>query len=377
MKFVSSMNMDECLTEEGVEKLSANLTSFINSHKVMDKKAFDDVSIKARNLGNKKLMEQCRVARSRCEETKQVLKVREATIVKAKEEIEAQKAKRISLEQLAADTNITPLTASSSKHSPDQDEDIWLPQTPSSDATCTQNKQLATNRRQSKTECLPGEDDTNNNSKETTKADQRVVTKCVHSRTRSEDTSMTMADLPSVSSTLTESLDTMASSSQEDMLSRDGSQSDMLNDSQNEKLHQVTPIIVPDELKENAMVKRRSFAGFTASTAFPSFNDLSKVTKPANDERLSTDMSELDEGLVPDSSSHSNTEISKSVVEKLEELGIDRTTCNKIASKKDPSLRDSVITGSSDSLTRYAGSTFTQRFSRVQNSQSIWLLVML
>ncbi|XP_067930542.1 uncharacterized protein [Watersipora subatra] len=342
MKFVSSMNMDECLSEEGVEKLSSDLSTFIKSHKMIDKKVFDDVAVKARNLGNKKLIEQSRIARSRCEETKQVLKVRETTIVKAKEEIEAQRAKRISLKQLAADTNITPLKTSDSPTSPPAVEDIWLPQSVIADDA--KNNDFTDEQEEAS-------DDTNNNlAKGREKQNDSI--KCIHVRTKSADTCLEMVDISSAN--MTSSVDTMASSSQ-GALSQTGSQSDLLSESSGDKKHQVSPIILPKDLNEGSMAKRRSFAGFANSTAYPSFNDLAKMSKVSPDKRLSGDTSELDEGLVTiddDSSCHSTAELTKSVVEKLEELGIDRSTRAKTKGK-DASLRDSVITGSSDSLTSF------------------------
>ena len=382
MKFVSGMNMDDCLTEEGVERLSNSLTSFIKEHKIIDKRVFDDVAVKARNLGNKKLMEQCRIARSRCEETKQVLKVRETTIVRAREEIEAQRARKISLDQLAAETNITPLTSPakcvktpSASH---EDEDIWLPQSPSQEQTTTANSSIRKSKSHSKS------DDSNNNVTKKLSASKNPSQSPIP-RTNSEgaqlgsaaDSSNNLLDVPKPK--LTESLDTMASSSQEDILSSSegaGSQSDIIEDTNStngSSSHVVSPIT---SHKEASAIKRRSFAGFTASPTssqqnFPS-NNLSKYSNKKNavedsvkrlSDSPSTDISEHDEGLASNhgddnSSTNSHAELSKSVVEKLEELEIIDTSVGhqdgrKVhARSKEHSLRDSVITGSSGSLTR-------------------------
>ena len=383
MKFVSGMNMDDCLTEEGVERLSNSLTSFIKEHKIIDKRVFDDVAVKARNLGNKKLMEQCRIARSRCEETKQVLKVRETTIVRAREEIEAQRARKISLDQLAAETNITPLTSPakcvktpSASH---EDEDIWLPQSPSQEQTTTANSSIRKSKSHSKS------DDSNNNVTKKLSASKNPSQSSIP-RTNSEgaqlgsaaDSSNNLLDVPKPK--LTESLDTMASSSQEDILSSEGagSQSDIIGDTNStngSNTHVVSPIM-SESRKESSAVKRRSFAGFTASPTssqqnFPS-NNLSKYSSKKNavedsvkrlSDSPSTDISEHDEGLASNhgddnSSTNSHAELSKSVVEKLEELEIIDTSVGhqdgrKVhARSKEHSFRDSVITGSSGSLTR-------------------------
>lgn len=390
MKFVSSMNMDDCLTEEGVERLSNNLASFIQEHKIIDKRVFDDVSIKARNLGNKKLMEQCRIAKSRCEETKQVLRVRETTIVRAREEIEAQRARKISLDQLAAETNITPLTSPAKcVKTPSQDgEDIWLPQSPSKEqTTASSSNSIRKPKSHSKS------DDTNNNvtkRSSVTKTNSASTLPRTHSegaQLGSAEKSNNLLDVPKPK--LTESLDTMASSSQEDLLSSEGagSQSDIIEDSNNS--HVVSPI-VSDSRKESSAVKRRSFAGFAASPTssqqnFPS-NNLSKYStkKSAVEDSVkrlsdspSTDISEHDEGMVSnqgddDSSTHSHAELSKSVVEKLEELEIIDTSAHmdkkKALKGKEHSFRDSVITGSSGSLTRFVQSCF----SVIHSSQLSW-----
>lgn len=370
MKFVSSMNMDDCLTEGGVERLSTSLTSFVKEHKIIDKRVFDDVSVKARNLGNKKLMEQCRIARSRCEETKQVLKVRETTIVRAREEIEAQRAKKISMVQLAAETNITPITSPARcVRTPSQDDDdIWLPQLPKSASSESQDSSI-----KYKVSHSSKPDDTNNN----------VTRKSPSSKSHSQSSlSKSQGAQPSTAGLLpnnqtrniSESMDTMASS-QEDMLST-GSQS--LTEDTDKQLHTVSPILSDHQI-ENSMVKRRSFAGFTATNdsqnSFPS-NNLSKhssstkrTTVEDSIKRLSdspsTDVSEQDEGITPgddNSSTHSHSELSKSVVEKLEALNIMDPSCQQQDSKKGGlskshgkdhhSFRDSVITGSSGSLAR-------------------------
>lgn len=329
MKFVSSMNMDNCLTEEGVTMLSDSLASFINNHKIIDKKVFDEVSLKARNLNNKKLVEQSRIARSRCEETKQVLKVRETTIMKAKEEVEAQKAKRISLEELAADTNITPLSpAKYSSVSEAEEEDIWLPQTTDPQ---TPNQ--------------PANDDSNNNStnnstNQASKPVQSVRTVALHSRTSSGDNTRHAS---SAMSSRAESLNTIASSSQEDLLSSDGSHT---NISGKDSLYYVSPL-APEQLNESSMAKRRSFSGFTTPLdQYAPFNNLKKPSTQSGD-----DMSEQDEGLVTvDDNSSVQSDLSKSVVEKLEELGMEQSPIPRTLTKSE--LRDSVITGSSGSLPR-------------------------
>jgi len=365
MKFVSSMNMDECLTEDGVQKLSANLASFMKSHKVIDRKTFDEASFKARGLGNKRLIDQCKIAKARCEETKQVLKVRQTTITKAKEEIEAQKARRISLEQLAADTNITPLTKLPNKSLADTgNEDIWLPQpnTPSPSQITTSRAGVNENKsNQSVQSTKPPSDDTNNNtgSRRVSKAAKLSVRSASnHTRTKSEDNSVRLVDESSYKSPLTESIDTMASSSQEDMLSPNGSQSDILSQSSSEKQTSTVTAIKSEQNAAESVIKRRSFAGFTASpNTFPQFNNLTKDTNKLADtmtKHLSQNLSELDEGLATvddDSSCNSHAELGKSVVEKLEELGIEQSPRSAI-SKVKSSQRDSVITGSSDSLTR-------------------------
>lgn len=214
MKFVSSMNMDQCLTEEGVSKLHSRLMSFIKDHKIMDSSIFDEVSVKAKNLNNKKLVEQCRVAKSRCEETKQVIKVREMTIMKAREEIEAQTAKRISVEKLASDTKIVPVTKSTYISDSTNGEDIWVPRL-----------------------SLHVEDSNNNQKQKTGQSDNQATTTSLSTPTR------------------TVSHDTLASSEE-----------DLLTSSIPAQVNSVSPVAA-DHQSEESLVKRKSFAGFTSSSS--------------------------------------------------------------------------------------------------------------
>jgi len=65
---------------------------------------FDEISKEARFLSNRKLHEQCKVARGRCNDTRQLLLARQAMVDRARREIEMCRANGISLVQLGSDT---------------------------------------------------------------------------------------------------------------------------------------------------------------------------------------------------------------------------------------------------------------------------------
>lgn len=296
MKFVSSMNMDQCLSEEGVQNLCDNLQAFLRNHKIMETSVFDDIALKASNLGNKKLVDQCRIAKARCEETQKLIKYRETTIYKAREEIEARRAKKISLEQLAANTNISPLRTQTSSVSQDDAEDIWLPQSPPPKCPAKTVK-----------------DDKNNNG-----------IKLNHSLTSlPDDTESKDSTLKSIKSS--QSRDTLASSSQEDLLT--GSQSDVeAAASKAQSVKSISPVDSSHQ-KEDTLVKRRSFAGFASSNSCTSLCNLNKGASNQHSthasDRHSAELSEQDEGLAAfeDDRSNDSRYASSSVLEIIEEFG--------------------------------------------------------
>lgn len=322
MKFVSSMNMEHCSTEEGIEKLCHSLMTFIKDHKVMDSAVFDDVCQKARNLGNRKLMDQCRVARARCEETRQVLRVREATVYKAREELEAQRARLIPLEQLAANTNITPIQAASFNQ-PSSQEDIWVPINPTTASSSILSADI--NKVQ---------DDKNNNSANSMSEKTSPLSKPAVSR--------------SSPSYLNKSCDsTTAGSSQEDLNAADSQESlSAHNDADSSKT--VTPIVTQHQM-ESSLIKRRSFGGFKTQSSSHAVK--SKLHQPLQPQTISDTKHELsgDQNLtvLDDGESRRHS----SVIERLQVFGEPSIIKSHVEKQsKGSSIQDS--TGSSGSVLR-------------------------
>ncbi|XP_021379310.1 puratrophin-1-like isoform X1 [Mizuhopecten yessoensis] len=85
MKYVASMKMEHCSTIEGLDKLLRSLQVYLRDHPMMKEETFISMMDLAKKLRNEKLMEQCRVARARCEETHSLLTARQSTLREAKD----------------------------------------------------------------------------------------------------------------------------------------------------------------------------------------------------------------------------------------------------------------------------------------------------
>ncbi|XP_033754594.1 puratrophin-1-like isoform X2 [Pecten maximus] len=85
MKYVASMKMEHCSTVEGLDKLLRSLQVYLRDHPMMKEETFVSMMDLAKKLRNEKLMEQCRVARARCEETHNLLMARQTTLREAKD----------------------------------------------------------------------------------------------------------------------------------------------------------------------------------------------------------------------------------------------------------------------------------------------------
>ena len=136
MKYVAGMKMENCATPEGLEKLSVSLVLYLKEHPPISKETFDAMDQLAIKVRNEKLQEQCRVARSRCEETEQLLHVRHATLRKAKEQLVAEfqrQEKRRSIERRSPKPAMIPEEVEVHnvrlRHAHDaQDSQSWEPQ---------------------------------------------------------------------------------------------------------------------------------------------------------------------------------------------------------------------------------------------------------
>lgn len=85
MKYVASMKSEHCNTVEGLDKLLRSLEVYLRDHPVMKEETFVSMLELAQKLNNEKLVEQCRVAKARCQETHKLLCLRQTTLRQAKE----------------------------------------------------------------------------------------------------------------------------------------------------------------------------------------------------------------------------------------------------------------------------------------------------
>lgn len=141
MKYVASMKMEHCSTVDGLDKLLRSLEVYLHDHPMMKEETFVSMMDLAQKLRNEKLMEQCRVARARCEETHKLLCVRQSTMRQAKEKmvLEVQTTPSITDHRPTSQYGSirSPVTGSPTLRHPSVDGDsaVWQPQsasTPSS-----------------------------------------------------------------------------------------------------------------------------------------------------------------------------------------------------------------------------------------------------
>lgn len=67
MKYVSSMKMEHSTTAEGLDKLMKSLTIYLSEHPPIPEESFAAMLEAAHRLNNDKLLEQCRLAKARCQ----------------------------------------------------------------------------------------------------------------------------------------------------------------------------------------------------------------------------------------------------------------------------------------------------------------------
>ncbi|XP_013416410.1 pleckstrin homology domain-containing family G member 4B isoform X4 [Lingula anatina] len=148
MKYVASMKMDTCNTIEGLETLSTSLASYLKNHPPIGGDTFDKMQDLAVRLKNEKLQEQCKVARSRCLETGELLRVRQLTLCKAKDQLIVTQMKKDSEGRKPLVMPETPQMRRRYSHASDSvDNKVWLPK--SSSTPVSQQQSLAHIRRRS------------------------------------------------------------------------------------------------------------------------------------------------------------------------------------------------------------------------------------
>ena len=97
MKYVASMKMEHCETFSGLEKLLQSLDLYLRDHPVMKPETFDSMFQMAEKLESEKLLDQCRVAKARCEETQNLLNLRRSTLKRAKEKMIEEQNRRLGM----------------------------------------------------------------------------------------------------------------------------------------------------------------------------------------------------------------------------------------------------------------------------------------
>lgn len=133
MKYVASMKMEHCETLNGLDKLLRSLDLYLRDHPVMKPETFTCMFDLAEKLQSDKLLEQCRVAKERCDETQKLLMLRQCTLKRAREKLEVEQQetsppdsmKSLSREQSPASSAV------SSRRFPSPQESVWEPQSSS------------------------------------------------------------------------------------------------------------------------------------------------------------------------------------------------------------------------------------------------------
>ncbi|XP_059140665.1 uncharacterized protein LOC131928602 isoform X2 [Physella acuta] len=92
MKYVSSMKMEHSTSSDGLDKLLKSFTIYLSQHPPISEDSFTSMLEAAQRLRNDKLLEQCRVAKARCQETHQLLLLRQTTLRRARNQMEVEQA---------------------------------------------------------------------------------------------------------------------------------------------------------------------------------------------------------------------------------------------------------------------------------------------
>ncbi|XP_041375633.1 puratrophin-1-like isoform X2 [Gigantopelta aegis] len=94
MKYVASMKMEHCASPLGLDKLLKSLEVYLKEHPPLTEDTFLYMIDTAQKLGNDKLLEQCHVAKARCEETFQLLLLRQRTLQRARDQLQVEQKKQ-------------------------------------------------------------------------------------------------------------------------------------------------------------------------------------------------------------------------------------------------------------------------------------------
>ncbi len=119
MKYVASMKTERSATPEELDKAMTSLDLYLKEHPSLSDDSYELMLELSGKLDNNKLQDQCRTAYKRCVETGQLLKVRQSTLKRAKEQLE--------LEQRRRRNSLTSGSNSSMYYGVDS-EPVWQPQ---------------------------------------------------------------------------------------------------------------------------------------------------------------------------------------------------------------------------------------------------------
>ncbi|XP_064611995.1 puratrophin-1-like isoform X2 [Liolophura sinensis] len=90
MRYVASMKMDSSATADRLAKLLKSLELYLREHPPITDETFKFMTEQADRLHNDRLLEQCNIAKNRCQETFQLLELRQTTLRKAIHQLAAE-----------------------------------------------------------------------------------------------------------------------------------------------------------------------------------------------------------------------------------------------------------------------------------------------
>lgn len=100
MKYVAAMKMQTTITIEAIDKLLSSLELYLKEHPPIPDVTFGLMLELAEKLDHDKLKEQCIVAQARCKETQELLKVRQNTLKRAKEQLQFEQEHQVSCSRI-------------------------------------------------------------------------------------------------------------------------------------------------------------------------------------------------------------------------------------------------------------------------------------
>ncbi|XP_062574245.1 pleckstrin homology domain-containing family G member 4B-like isoform X2 [Saccostrea cucullata] len=133
MKYVASMKMEHCETLSGLDKLLRSLDLYLRDHPVMKPETFTYMFDLAEKLQSEKMLEQCRVAKERCDETQKLLTLRQCTLKRAREKLVMEERENTPSESRKSSVReLSPAgSAVNSGKFPVPQESVWEPQSSS------------------------------------------------------------------------------------------------------------------------------------------------------------------------------------------------------------------------------------------------------